>query len=271
MTWEFGSFLLYSSHVSSKESAMTHQLGLMGSLGVGAADDGETFKLSPWQEKHVTYILMICQEVRSRSFSPTMSLGPLDILEGCNTACADHVNDFRYVLVPRRMTDTRFWKVYFTLVSNQMERELERQSALVEDDVLPTESAPAAAPVAVGGEELETVDLDGPHEGWEGAEEVTEEGTREGGEGLAHTEAVLLEEPAPPPVEEPAPASAEEPVPAPVEEPAPTPVEEPAPTPVEEPAPAPVEEPVPTPVEEPVPAPVEEPAVASEPEPEKKG
>eukprot|EP00242_Pyramimonas_sp_CCMP2087_P013700 CAMPEP_0198199812 /NCGR_PEP_ID=MMETSP1445-20131203/2966_1 /TAXON_ID=36898 /ORGANISM="Pyramimonas sp., Strain CCMP2087" /LENGTH=254 /DNA_ID=CAMNT_0043869711 /DNA_START=127 /DNA_END=887 /DNA_ORIENTATION=- len=102
-----------------------------------AGDDVETFKLSAWQEKHVTYMLQICQEV----------------------------NDFRYVLVPRRMSDERFWKVYFTIVSNQLERELERQSAIVEEDVFASAPPPRTPTAAQGAEELVEMDLDDG--GWE--------------------------------------------------------------------------------------------------------
>jgi hypothetical protein len=46
------------------------------------------------------------------------------------------------------MSDERFWKVYFTIVSNQLERELERQSAIVEEDVFAS-APPPRTPTAV--------------------------------------------------------------------------------------------------------------------------
>eukprot|EP00238_Polyblepharides_amylifera_P001473 CAMPEP_0196571922 /NCGR_PEP_ID=MMETSP1081-20130531/2059_1 /TAXON_ID=36882 /ORGANISM="Pyramimonas amylifera, Strain CCMP720" /LENGTH=589 /DNA_ID=CAMNT_0041889063 /DNA_START=103 /DNA_END=1872 /DNA_ORIENTATION=- len=90
-------------------------------------------KLTDWQTSHCKYMLLICQEL----------------------------TDFRYVLVPRRMTDERFWKVYFILVSNQLEKELEKQSMLVdeeiraEDDVLAAKEEKAAVE-----DDFEDVNLD---------------------------------------------------------------------------------------------------------------
>jgi len=112
------------------------------------ADGEPVFKMTEWQEKHCKYMLMISQEL----------------------------NDFRYVLVPRRLTDERFWKVYYLLVSNQMEKELEKQARLLELEAEEDVDASAgdatnATPQALaksGSQELVDVNLG---DGWSDADD----------------------------------------------------------------------------------------------------
>eukprot|EP00239_Pterosperma_sp_CCMP1384_P003968 CAMPEP_0197848270 /NCGR_PEP_ID=MMETSP1438-20131217/8112_1 /TAXON_ID=1461541 /ORGANISM="Pterosperma sp., Strain CCMP1384" /LENGTH=326 /DNA_ID=CAMNT_0043460427 /DNA_START=136 /DNA_END=1113 /DNA_ORIENTATION=- len=90
-------------------------------------------KMTSWQENHCRLLLRVCDEVK----------------------------EFRYVLVPRRMTDERFWVVYFTLMANQLEKQLqeaETAPAPQHDAQHPPACAPLAPPPEVSAAILEAVD-----------------------------------------------------------------------------------------------------------------
>ncbi|CAM6129397.1 unnamed protein product [Calypogeia fissa] len=79
--------------------------------GFRAETGSETGKqdLTAWRERHAVLVLSSVKEI----------------------------SDFRYVLCPRRMKETRFWRIYFTLVKSQISgaeaRALEKEVALARE------------------------------------------------------------------------------------------------------------------------------------------
>eukprot|EP00850_Spirogloea_muscicola_P005588 SM000026S08837 [mRNA] locus=s26:73306:75136:+ [translate_table: standard] len=103
---------------SAQPSDARHQSGERG--GRGALD------LTPWHERHAVLMLHEVEEMA----------------------------DFRYVLCPRRMTEHRFWQIYFTLVCSYEQRVVTKAQGAIPEHVMPqpkpsveaSVSTPAAAP-----------------------------------------------------------------------------------------------------------------------------